>query len=164
MIFMANRITPHIVETRSYDNVRSKIHENGEALFREFTGRDYGVDAVVELFDNGNVTGKLALLQIKSTQFAIVPLKKSEEISCEISSSNAKYALQNNIPVILIYASLQEKGDFYFANVQSILNEEHIRKIDNGKKTIRVRIPLINSTQESIQPFFDIINSFYEQK
>lgn len=163
MIFMTNRIPAHNVETQSRDLVRTKIDENGDALFREITERDYGIDAIVELFDNGNVTGKLALLQIKSTQKAIVPLKRGEEISCKISSSNAQYALQNNIPVILIYTSLQEKGNFYFANVQSIL-KEHIHKIKRGQKSITVKIPLINSTQESIQPFFDIINSFYEQK
>lgn len=159
-----SRISSHAVETRSRDLVRSKIDNTDNALFREITERDYGIDAVVELFEDGRVTGKFALIQIKGTDKKIVPLKRSNEVSCEITSSNASYATQNNIPVILIYASLNENGNFYFTNLQGIITDEHRQKINNGQEKITVRIPLENSTQEDIQPFFDIINSFYNKK
>ena len=79
------RIPPHIVETRSRDNIRSLIDRDGIALLRDLTERDYGIDAIMELFEDGCVTGKFALLQLKGKEHKIVPLKGSEEISCSIS-------------------------------------------------------------------------------
>ena len=51
-----SRSKPHVIETKSRDYLRSKIddfYENGDALFREISERDYGVDAIIELFENG---------------------------------------------------------------------------------------------------------------
>lgn len=159
----AKRTQSHSIETKTCDNVRKKIDDTGNALYREISGRDYGIDAVVELFEEGNITGKFALLQIKGTGKKIVPLKRSNEISCKISSSNALYAYQDRIPVILIYASTQEEGNFFFADLRTAIKKENKKKIHNNQKEITVRIPLNNSTQENIQPFFDIINSFYNK-
>ena len=124
------RIPPHVVETRSRDNIRSLIDRDGVALFRELTERDYGIDAIMELFESECVTGKFALLQLKGKEHKIVPLKGSEEISCSISASNASYALQQNIPVILIYASLEEKENFYYVALQSALTDDHLKKLE----------------------------------
>lgn len=74
------------------DNVR-KIINSENCLFREVTERDYGVDAIIECFDEGKITGKIAFLQIKGKSGEIVSLKKRPVISCTISTSNAKYAL-----------------------------------------------------------------------
>ena len=158
-----SRIAPHIVETNSRNNIRSIIEKKGNALFRDLSERDYGIDAIVELFENGNITGKFALLQLKGTQNTIVPLKKSDEVSCKITASNAQYALQMNIPVILIYASLKDEDNFYFADLRNIITEEHIQKIEDGQTEITVRIPLDSNAQESMQPFFDVINKFYNK-
>lgn len=159
----ANRTISHSIETITYDNVRKKIDDTGNALYREISGRDYGIDAVVELFEEGNITGKFALLQIKGTSKKIVPLQSGNEFSCKISSSNALYAYQDRIPVILIYASTQEEGNFFFADLRTVITQDQKQKINEGQDTITVRIPLNNSTQENIQPFFDIINSFYSE-
>jgi len=35
--------------------------------FRESTGRDYGIDMSVEIFEEGRPTGKILFLQIKGT-------------------------------------------------------------------------------------------------
>ena len=131
------RIPPHIVETRSRDNIRSLIDRDGIALLRDLTERDYGIDAIMELFEDGCVTGKFALLQLKGKEHKIVPLKGSEEISCSISASNASYALQQNIPVILIYASLEEKENFYYIALQNALTAAHLKKLE--KKPMKLK-------------------------
>ncbi len=160
----SQRITPHIVETRSRDNVRSLIDRDGTALLRDLTERDYGIDAIMELFDKGNVTGKFALLQLKGKEHKIIPLRNGTEVSCQISASNASYAFQQNIPVILIYASLEEKENFYYIELQKALTDDHLNKLENGQGSITIRIPVENCIAEGMQPFFDIVNSFYNRK
>lgn len=104
------RVSSHVIETRSCDWFKAKVNkffENGDALYREISGRDYGIDGIIELFKNGQPTGKFALVQIKGTKSKITPMKRtSNYVSCKVSSSNAKYAFQKNIPVILAYISL----------------------------------------------------------
>ena len=46
-----SRILPHEIETVSKDNIRSIINADGRGLFRELTERDYGIDAMVEVFE-----------------------------------------------------------------------------------------------------------------
>ena len=88
-----SRNSPHIIETKSWNWLRTKVDSLGKALFREFTGRDYGMDAIVELFsEDGMPTGRIAFLQIKATEHAPVPLKRAPKISCGISTSCASYA------------------------------------------------------------------------
>lgn len=41
---MASRIPTHKAETRSCDKARTIIDKHDSALFRELTGRDYGID------------------------------------------------------------------------------------------------------------------------
>ena len=126
------RTTPHNIETKSCDYVRTVIdshYENGDALFREVSGRDYGIDAIIELFSEGIPSGKIAFVQIKGTCSKIKQLKSSPHISCQISSSNVNYAIQKRIPVLLFYVYLGEEGYFfYYARLQDILTQENIKK------------------------------------
>ncbi len=164
-----NRVSSHVTETKATDTVRKRInsfYDNGDALFRNITERDYGIDGIIELFDFGKPTGQIALLQIKGTEQTICPLKRTPEmVSCKISLSNANYALQNNLPVILIYLSLSKPAGFYFVDVFSALNEKQKKKIKTGKqKTINILIPVTNNAQESLNPMFETIKDFYNTR
>ena len=62
------RTSSHVIETRSRDLFQQRINnsfKNGDALFRNLSERDYGIDGIIELFDNGQPTGKIAFVQIK---------------------------------------------------------------------------------------------------
>lgn len=160
------RESSHVTETKSRDLVRSKVnahYNNGDALFRELSERDYGIDAVIELFDNSKPTGQFALVQIKGTTNKIVPLKSDRVVSCPISTSNAKYALQSNIPVVLIYVSLQKPFSFYFVNLQGVIHQKDINKLDY-QQTITIHIPEDNNVYEDLEPLFDGIRSFYQKR
>lgn len=159
---MKNRISPHRIETQTCDIVRTIIDKDGVALYRDITGRDYGIDAIIEIFDDGRVTGKFALLQIKGKQRKIVPLK-SGVISCKITASNAEYAFQHNIPVVLVTTSLEEKENFYYVALQEVITKEHLRKIEAGQKEITVHIPVNSCIIENKQGFFKLVESFYSR-
>lgn len=157
------RISSHVVETRSCDIIKSRINasfENGDLLYREITGRDYGIDGIIELFENGNVTGKFALAQIKGTSEKIVPLKKTPDyISCKISASNAIYAFQNKMPVILFYVSIKAPESIYFMDIRQAICDEQREKINLGQKNITVRIPIENIELGTMDKVYEIICS-----
>lgn len=160
-----SRSKPHLIETKSKDYLRSKIdsfYKNGDALFRELSERDYGVDAIIELFDNGIPSGKIALVQIKASENVIVTLKNSNDISCKISSSSASYARQNIIPVIIIYAYIGSPALFYYAKLQDIITDEQKRKIDE-QDSITVRIPADNMATDDLEPLFELIKNSYRR-
>lgn len=161
------RISSHQVETESRDKVRMLINKTGNALYRDISERDYGIDAIVELFEDGSITGKIALLQIKGTVNKIIAMKTCEDfISCKITSSNIEYAFQSNIPVVLIYVSLAEEENFYYYILQSIgsikLNDFR-KKAGCGQKSITVRMPVKNCIiDDGIEKLFEDISSFYD--
>lgn len=159
------RTDPHVVETRSVNWFRTKVadfYENGDALYRGLSERDYGVDGIIELFENRMPTGKIAFVQIKATSKTITPMKRTPEfVSCSISSSNARYATQKNIPVILAYISLTSTHKmFYFADVREVITEEHKRKMKRQKE-ITVKIPIENAVVDDLEPMFEVIRSYY---
>lgn len=158
------RTNAHVIETKTRDFIRNKIdnyYENGDALFREVTERDYGIDALIELFDNEIPTGMIALLQIKGTEKTIVPLKEENSISCSISASNFRYALQCNIPVILIYATLSKPNGFYYMRIQDAITED-LRVKANNQSSITIRIPETNNAMDNFEGLFDLIREYYQ--
>lgn len=154
---MCQRISSHKIETMVKDNVR-KIINSGNCLFREVTERDYGVDAIIECFEEGKITGKIAFLQIKGKSGEIVSLKKRPVISCTISTSNAKYALQKNIPVLLVHASLDSENMFYYAILQDLQFDLNLLE---SQKNVTAHIPVANLISDDTSHLVELINTYY---
>lgn len=158
------RVSAHVTETHSRDFLRSKIDSffpDGSALFRELTERDYGTDAIVEIFENGLPTGKIAYLQLKSTSKRIVPLKTSDAVSCpSVSVSNLEYAIQKRIPVMLTYISTEEPKVFYYIDLNSVA-DTILTNISEGQKNVTVRIPSDNLVMDDLSQFFEKIEEYY---
>lgn len=156
------RVSSHVTETKAINYVKTEItnyFENGDALYRDLSERDYGIDGLVELFDKGNPTGKIAFIQVKGTQAEIEPLKTKPVISCPISVPNAHYATQHVIPVFLIYVSLAKPKTLYFMNVQAAIADK-LEKL-TSQQSITIHIPQMNSS-ENLDKFFDEIKGYYE--
>ena len=157
------RINTHCVETKACDYIRNLIdsyYENGDALYRELSGRDYGIDAIIELFEGGVPTGKIAYVQVKGTQKTIVPMKTSPYVSCKISASNVFYSFQNRIPVIIILVCVSKEHCFYYGRLQDLITDEHISKVEKQKE-LSIRLPVINSSYDGLERLFDLIRSYY---
>ena len=156
------RISTHLIETKSKDCVRSRINsfeDSGDYIFRELTERDYGIDALIECFNGGIPTGKIAFLQIKGTDSVIIPLKRTPVVSCgSISVSNLHYAKQNRIPVIIIYVSLKNERPMYYADLREVSSGVAYKE-DADRVTIH--IPQDNCTFDGISPILKIIDRYY---
>lgn len=153
------RIYPHVVETKSKNCIRSRIDRKGDYLYRELTERDYGIDGIVECFENGVPTGKIAFVQIKGTSKTIIPQKNKPVVSCVgISKSNLQYAKQNRIPVILLYVSLQDPCPIYYADLRKVAQRVRIKE---DAETVTIHIPEDNCTTNDISGIIDMIYAYY---
>lgn len=143
----------------TYSNKYLHITE-GDLIFREPDERDYGVDGEVEVFNDAEVTGKFARIQLKGTDKEIIPLKTSNFVSCPgVSKSSLGYCRTRNIPFILVYVSKVDKK-FYFCDLQSVY-QDALQKIGDGDKTT-IRIPVENSS-DNLNCFVEIIDDYYSE-
>lgn len=163
-----NRIPAHVTETESrqifersttlYSNEKIGI-QKGDIVFRVLSERDYGIDGEIELFSNGDGTGRIARIQLKGTQNSIASLKRTREVSCTgITKSNLTYCRQFNVPVILVYCSVRDEK-FYYIDLQSVFRDKINEIADNYSGT--VRIPEENNS-ENLSKLISIINSYYD--
>lgn len=158
---MGARIRSHITETKSRQIFEASITDYGDMLFRIKSERDYGVDGEVELFLDGEPTGRIAHVQLKGTQSRIEKLKRSEEVSCRgITKSNLSYCRQGNIPVMLVYVSTAD-GMFYYRDLQPIFRDK-IEAIADGV-SCTVRIPTQNNSND-LGRFVEIVNGYYDRE
>lgn len=164
------RISAHKIEEKSTDVVRMIVNQS-DALFREWTRNDYGVDAVIEFFDREEnrdyevVTGKICYVQIKGTEaFDDSKIVQRENgYAVAISSDCAKYSMQDNIPFFVILSSTKLEDGFYFEHLQNpaireILQAEPTRQ--DGKKTMHV--PIANHIIDDITEIRAIVDQYFD--
>lgn len=113
---------------------------------RELTGRDYGIDMMVELFTESNPTGQYLLLQIKGTKSNIDT--KIKNISFDVPVNTMRYSELFVAPVIVAICPVNvEPSAFYYIWLQEyirvVLNYEN-PSWRNNKTKVRVTIPVTN--------------------
>ena len=142
----------HNISRRGVNQFKLIVDENDDTIFRTLSDTDYGIDGIIEFFQNENPTGKICYVQIKTTSKKIEKLKTKNGVSCPgISESNTYYCKQDIIPVILIYNSLEDKGSFYYLRLNSDI-------LPNST----IYIPSDNYSR-NILPIIDIIEKHYSK-
>lgn len=158
-----SRIDSHKIETNSKNRFRIIIDLNNycDALIRDITERDYGIDFIMELFENNNPTGMIAFIQLKGKQESIKQNKRSNDVSCSgISINSLQYGNQRIIPYIIVYLSIKNE-EFYFIDLQSVVKEI---KNNNDRKSCTVRIPADNRcNKDDVKKFIDVVKKYYNQ-
>ncbi|KUO59798.1 MAG: hypothetical protein APF84_07700 [Gracilibacter sp. BRH_c7a] len=112
---------------------------------RELTGRDYGIDMLIELFKDGNATGDLLSLQIKGTSKKII---NEDKIIFDVPVRTLIYSEMFMVPVLLVLCPVKsEQNEFYYLWLQEyikiVLNHENLNWRNNSSK-VRVKIPVGN--------------------
>ena len=64
------RIHTHQIDTTACSIISTKFSHNWE--MRDLTGRDFGIDKIVERFQDSYATSEIMLLQIKGTETEIL--------------------------------------------------------------------------------------------
>ena len=153
------RVSSHIIAEKANNWFKYFCEENsknGDILVREITGRDYGVDLVVERFKSGQPTGIIAFIQIKGTEKELP--KKGTNVSCpDVSLSSLKYAKQNRVAMFLVYTFIKHKK-FFFLRLQDIDIDGYLDKASNDKNNkTSIPIPLVNNSGDKLADFFNLI-------
>lgn len=114
-IKLPHRILQHEIDSEACKIVANKFDRNWE--IRDLTGRDFGIDKMVERFENGYATSEILLLQIKGTE------KEIDAINPRFSlkTKELQYAEMFTTPLILIYVSLTNCQQCYYVWLQEYI-------------------------------------------
>lgn len=144
---MPKRTSEHIVETESTSILRGLIVN--EAMFRELSEKDYGIDGVIEFFNSdGSLLGDDVLVQIKGSRN--VTLRNGFVKTPSISTETVKYWTLKKQSVFILLVDVSA-GVVYFEDVKSLARYSS-EKI-NTQKSITFSISkdqVINSKDLSV--------------
>lgn len=140
----------HEIDTKARRLVPSAFPTDWE--HRELTGRDYGIDMIMEKFHQGAPTGNYLSLQIKGTKKLIG--EDITTISYDLSISTLRYVEMFISPVLLTICPINDENKrvFYLwlqKYIDVILNFDNPTWRSN-KETVRVHIPIKNVINNKI--------------
>ena len=125
------------------------LGDDFEWFFRPQEVSDVGIDALVEILDNDEPTGKLIALQIKTGQSYF--RKTGDNFVLNIDDRHMKYWIKYDLPVYIILADLK-KMLFLWQKVERRLCEP-------TRSGWRIKIPASNVLNADAKPFFERFTS-----
>ena len=114
-IKLPQRILQHEIDSEACKIVSSKFNRNWE--IRDITGRDFGIDKIVERFENGYATSEILLLQIKGTEKEI----DTNNPRFSLETKELQYAEMFTTPLILVYVSVTNHQQCYYVWLQEYI-------------------------------------------
>jgi len=145
------RPSEHVKEEISSRILESKIPP--EWILREIKP-DYGIDKSLEIVENGVVTGKEILIQLKGTN---VPNFNKEYFNFRLKTYQLKYYEKRDIPVVLIVVDIKNEICYWIFLQQYIFDTLNIKKPSWKKqKTVRIKIPIKQKLNNNLDQIIDI--------
>lgn len=114
-IKLPHRISQHEIDSEACKIVANKFDRNWE--IRDLTGRDFGIDKMVERFENGYATSEILLLQIKGTKKEI----DTNNPRFSLETKELQYAEMFTTPLILVYVSIKNSQQCYYVWLQEYI-------------------------------------------
>ena len=157
-----------VVGNRGVSTVHSVTSGCPDMLFRQLTNDDNGIDSMIEIYNNGKITGKFVLVQIKAKRELIIPLKNTNETSCTLNHTILQYCQQRTTPVIIAYCSWATPNLFYYMFMdETVMSQSNVKNVLSGhslQKTATIRIPFDNKMERdddsSYKKFLDKVNQY----
>ena len=113
--------------------VNEKISQNGlGCLFRELKTADFGIDGQIEIVENGQATGKIISVQIKSGN-SYLKNNHSESWSVYIPKKTVNYWISHSVPVLLILVDTNSKKCYW--------TRADLETHDKKKSFYRIKVP-----------------------
>ncbi len=141
------RVLQHEIDTQARKKILLSFPKNWE--HRELTGRDYGIDLLVEVFNKTLPTGQMILIQLKGTEKNF-----QDQLYFDIPVNTLKYSYFFQHPVFLMVCPINDiNNQVYYLWLQEyidvVLDFEKPKWRDN-KKTVRLFFPKENIVQNRI--------------
>lgn len=151
------------VDSRSTNLARSVVEYDGTIIWRDTRIDDFGIDALLEFFPNGCITGRYMPMQLKGTSKAIQPMKTLECVSCSIKTTTYKYAQQDALPILLLYISLEDRL-FYYGIIQDLIKgQQNFKKPNEDTATVTLHIPTTQVIRAEANDFGSVLWNLYRE-
>ena len=152
----------HIIDTQGLALLNIIINPS-EYIFRILGERDYGIDGLLEIVENGHATGKMISLQLKSSKgFDISYSDKVNKnvlvdqfdsalfyfdgcIPVRIKKTTCNYWLNNNLPVVLVLADI-ETNCLYYSFIADQIRQRYQDFNNSDKEFTSKHLQWINET------------------
>lgn len=146
-MFLPQRTITHIHDTKAVRLVLEKIPDSW--LVRNMEERDYGIDLLLELFEEihegvQKPTGQMLLFQIKGIDDSWDSSKK-ENTFYQFPSKTLEYAKLFNIPFFVVEATLKD-SQVHFMHLQKYAK---IKIINSSEEKINITIPTENDLDKN---------------
>lgn len=115
MVLPPHRVKNHVIDEKACKIVSIKLGE--EWVERDVTGRDFGIDKIIERFEGEYATSEIMMLQIKGTESVI----DENNPRLSISTKTLLYAEWFASPFILIYCSINNPQQCYYLWLQEYI-------------------------------------------
>lgn len=122
-------------------------------IFREQTVSDFGIDAEIEEVKNGNPTGKIIKVQIKSG-LGNVTINKEKDFVFYFGQVHYYYWLGINVPVIIVLYDPETECIYW-----SSISKKYVKDTPKGGRKITIKKNNVLSSK-SISTLENLINSF----
>lgn len=132
----------HEIDTVAHRRVASALPDGW--VERDLTGRDYGIDMMVELFDEARSTGSSLLLQIKGRDSGWA---EGAELVAPFPVRTLRYAETMTVPVLGVFCPIREQTPtFAFLWLQEYMRVvlDQARPGWRDQQTVTVRVPAEN--------------------
>lgn len=150
------------VDSRSTNLARSVVEYDGTVIWRDTRIDDFGIDALLEFFPNGCITGRYMPMQLKGTSRTIQPLKTSECVSCSIKTTTYKYAQQDALPILLLYISLEDCLLYYGIIQDLIKKQRNFKKPNEDTASVSLHIPTTQVIRTEAKNFGSVLWNLYK--
>lgn len=142
----------HITETDSYKILNSALPK--EWILRELTERDYGIDGIIEICDDGKMKGKIFAIQLKGNEYLSSTVENVKYYNVKAGTMN--YWYNYPIPVLFFHADTTDER-IYYTNIKQDIRD-NFEAFTLGKYTT-IKIP--QTKQLTKQNALDILDSTY---
>jgi len=115
MAQLPHRISNHEIDAEACKIVTMKFNRNWE--IRDITGRDFGIDKIVERFQDGYATSEMMMLQIKGTEKEI----DYNNPKFSLDTKTLLYAEMFAYPFLLIFCSIDNPNQCYYVWLQEYI-------------------------------------------
>ena len=149
------------INSRAPTLARMVVEYDGTVIWHDARIDDFGIDALLEFFPNGCITGRYMPMQLKGTSKTLQPMKTQECVSCSIKTTTYRYAQQDALPILLLYISLGDRLLYYGIIQDLIKGQLNFKKPNEGADTVTLHIPTTQVLCAEAKDFGSILWNLY---
>lgn len=157
---LPQRTETHRIDTLAVRKLFTKL--SADWIIRDLSERDYGIDLMLEHYEENLPTGQIIFFQVKGKSG---PIEISNEVvRYQISKRTLLYAELFPEPFLLVHTSIDQDSPVYYVWLQKyishVLDRDRPRWRDEPYDTITIQLPAGNTFESSENKLIAISKSY----